>query len=79
MITTTGCAASTEADFTRVPLLTGLDEPMEAEFAPDGSIFVIEKTIGQILLLKPGATKPLVAATLAVIDSKRKRLTASPT
>ena len=67
--TQSGCATPTEADFSRVPLLTGLNEPMEAEFAPDGSIFVIEKVSGQVLLLKPGAAKPLVAATLNVSDA----------
>lgn len=67
--TTTGCSDPTEADFNRVPILTGLNEPMETEMAPDGTLFVIEKVSGKLLMLKPGAAKPVVAATLQVSDA----------
>lgn len=62
----TGCEVFREEDFTRVTLLSQLNEPMEAEFLPDGRILVIEKVTGKLLLLKPNATTASIALRLDV-------------
>lgn len=62
----TGCENPQESDFTRVPLLTFLNEPLEFEFIPDGRILIIEKVTGKVLMLKRGSTTASVALQLPV-------------
>lgn len=59
------------ADFQEQPIVTGLTQPIAAEWAPDGRLFIAEKP-GVLKVVPPGAT---TATTILDISGQVTRAT----
>ncbi len=61
-----GCGEPKETDFVKTTVMTGLNEPLEMEFAPDGRIYLIEKVTGKLFIRNPATNSTVTAATFDV-------------
>lgn len=67
----TGPAPASPADFRRVTLITGLNNPMQLDEAADGRIFILQQT-GQVVLYNPGDGSKSICATLGVFHKNEQ-------
>ena len=70
-----GAATPTEPGFTDSPIVSGLTDPTDMEFAPDGRLFITEQA-GRVLIAKPDEPDGTLATFLDIstkVDSTGER------
>ena len=70
--TAQGAAAPTEPDFTDSQVVSGLTNPTDMEFAPDGRLFVTED-VGKVRIAKPDGTFATFLNISTKVDSNGER------
>jgi glucose/arabinose dehydrogenase len=65
-------AATLPSGFTQSPVVSGLTNPTDMEFAPDGRLFVAEQA-GKVRIAKPDGTLAMFLDISAKVDSTRER------
>ena len=60
-----GAATPTEPGFTDSPIVSGLTDPTDMEFAPDGRLFITEQA-GRVLIAKPDEPDGTLATFLDI-------------
>jgi glucose/arabinose dehydrogenase len=70
--TAQGAAAPTEPGFTDSPFASGLTNPTDMEFAPDGRLFVTED-VGKVRIANPDGTLVTFLNISTKVDSKGER------